>query len=330
MQSVSNDAASPFPPFSRRRRLQNRLKNYFTDPYNIIMLVSVAILCYLIVVPLVQMIGTTFTMAKTDLRRVRGAVEGQFTLYYWKRLLASDVSRNLFWIPLRNSLVIAVCTSALSILIGSLVAWLLVRTDLPGKRFFSLAVIVPYMLPSWCKSMAWLTVFRNETIGGAAGFLSYFGINAPDRLAYGPLPIVLVLSIHYYAYAYLLVSAALRSINSELEEMGEIVGASKGLMLRKITFPLVPRTGADTLATPGSRSPTDCAQPRRLTADSIVALKRAPIRPRCRRSGSSHARSTWAAEPPCMDMVAPTGMESRRPMGRSALATQMRTSPWRR
>jgi len=61
----------------------------------------------------------------------------------------------------------------------------------------------------------------------------------PDRLAYGPLPIVLVLSIHYYAYAYLLVSAALRSINSELEEMGEIVGASKGLMLRKITFPLV-------------------------------------------------------------------------------------------
>ena len=203
------------------------------------MLVSVAILCYLIVVPLVQMIGTTFTMAKTDLRRVRGAVEGQFTLYYWKRLLASDVSRNLFWIPLRNSLVIAVCTSALSILIGSLVAWLLVRTDLPGKRFFSLAVIVPYMLPSWCKSMAWLTVFRNETIGGAAGFLSYFGINAPDWLAYGPLPIVLVLSIHYYAYAYLLVSAALRSINSELEEMGEIVGASKGLMLRKITFPLV-------------------------------------------------------------------------------------------
>ena len=171
MRPALYDADEPFPSFSRRRRLQNRLKNYFTDPYNIIMLVSVAILCYLIVVPLVQMIGTTFTMAKTDLRRVRGAVEGQFTLYYWKRLLASDVSRNLFWIPLRNSLVIAVCTSALSILIGSLVAWLLVRTDLPGKRFFSLAVIVPYMLPSWCKSMAWLTVFRNETIGGAAGFL---------------------------------------------------------------------------------------------------------------------------------------------------------------
>ena len=48
-----------------------------------------------------------------------------------------------------------------------------------------------------------------------------------------------MLSLHYYAYAYLLVSAALNSINSELEEMGEIQGAGKATILRKITFPLV-------------------------------------------------------------------------------------------
>ena len=97
-----------------------------------------------------------------------------------------------------------------------------------------------------------------------------------------------------------------------------------------MTLPLAPRTGAETLATPGSRSPTDWAHPRRRTAESMVALKRAPTRPRWRRSGSSQASRTWAPEPPSMDMVAPTGIESRRPMGRSALATQMRTSPWRR
>ena len=42
-----------------------------------------------------------------------------------------------------------------------------------------------------------------------------------------------------------MVSGALRSINSELEEMGEIQGASKPLILRKITLPLVLRTPAD-------------------------------------------------------------------------------------
>ena len=61
----------------------------------------------------------------------------------------------------------------------------------------------------------------------------------PTGWPYGPVAIITVLSLHYYAYAYLLVSAALNSINSELEEMGEIQGAGKATILRKITFPLV-------------------------------------------------------------------------------------------
>ncbi len=226
-------------PYSARRKLKNRLRNALTNPYNVIVLIALVLLAYLILVPLFDMVVTTFTLAKSDLRRVKGASAGDFTAYYWKRLLASDVSKNLFYVPLLNSLVIAACTSFFSILLGSFIAWLMVRTDLPFKRFFSLAVIIPYMLPSWCKSMAWLSVFRNARIGGAQGFLGYLGITAPDWLAYGPVAIIIVLSIHYYAYAYLLVSAALRSVNSELEEMGEIVGAGKGLILRKITFPLV-------------------------------------------------------------------------------------------
>lgn len=226
-------------PFSRRRRARNRLLNMFKNPYNIITFIAVVLLAYLIILPLVEMIRTTLTLARADMRRVPGGEAGEFTWYYWTRLLFSDVSRNLFWLPLRNSLIIAFSTSAISITLGAVIAWLMVRTDLPGKRFFSLAVIIPYMLPSWTKSIAWLSVFRNETIGGQAGFLSYLGIQSPDWLAYGPVAIITVLSIHYYAYAYLLVSAALRSMNSELEEMGEIVGAGKSLILRKITFPLV-------------------------------------------------------------------------------------------
>ncbi len=57
---------------------------------------------------------------------------------------------------------------------------------------------------------------------------------------------------------------------------------------------------------------------------------RAFCRPRCIRSGSSQASSTWAAEPARMVSWEPTGMVSRRPVGRSAAATQTRYSPWRR
>ncbi len=238
MNTGLNGQQHTAPPYSARRKWRNRIESALKSPYKIIVTLSIIVLAYLILVPLFEMIRTTFTMAKADARRA-GMEAGDLTLYYWKRLLFSDVSKNLFFVPLWNSLVIATSVSAISILFGSLIAWLMVRTDLPGKRFFSLAVIIPYMLPSWCKSMAWLSMFRNQRIGGAAGLLSYLGITTPDWLAYGPVAIIIVLSIHYYAYSYLLVSAALRSVNSELEEMGEIVGAGKLRILRKITFPLV-------------------------------------------------------------------------------------------
>ncbi len=225
--------------FSKARRFKNVLRNAFTNPYNIIVIVTIIVLAYLIVVPMIEMIATTFRAEMRDLRRIPGAQAGDFTLFYWNRLLFSDISKSLLYRPLVNSLVIAICVSALSITLGATSAWLMVRSDIPGKKFFSLAIIIPYMLPSWCKSMAWITVFKNARIGGSPGFLSALGINTPDWLAYGPIPIVLVLTLHYYAYAYLLVSASLNSINSELEEMGEIAGANKLQILRRITFPLI-------------------------------------------------------------------------------------------
>ena len=224
--------------YSKSRRLKNQIKAVVTNPYNLIVLIAIVLLTYLIVFPLLDMISTSFTLAQKD-ARLAGGTAGSFTLYYWQRLLGSALTKQMLLQPLLNSLLIGVCVSFFAILIGSVLAWLMVRTDLPFKPFFSLAVIIPYMIPSWCKSQAWLTMFKTERIGGAPGFLMSLGINIPDWLAYGPVAIITVLSLHYYAYAYLLVSAALNSINSELEEMGEIQGASKPLILRKITLPLV-------------------------------------------------------------------------------------------
>lgn len=224
--------------FSKGRRFRNWLKNAFTNPYNLLVIVSVIALGVLVVWPLLQMIFTTFQLAPSEARRIKGTA-GDWTLYYWHRILFSNVSSNMLYRPLVNSLIIALSVSVGSILVGGLVAWLMVRSDLPCKKFFSLAMIIPYMIPSWCKSMAWISVFKTSRIGGSAGFLSYLGIAVPEWLAYGPGAIICVLIIHYYAYAYLLMSAALRSINSELEEMSEVLGAPRMLTLRKITFPLV-------------------------------------------------------------------------------------------
>ena len=207
------------------------------NPFNMVVLVSLIILFCLIIIPLLTMISSTFTLAQGELRRVQGHV-GDFTLYYWKYILTGKLASAVLWGPLKNSFICGFFTVLVSVPLGSVLAWLMIRTDLPGKKILGLLVTVPYMIPSWTKALAWLAMFRNST-SGANGFLAGLGIPVPDWLAYGPIAIVLCMSMHYYAFSYIMVSGALRSINSELEEMGEIQGASKAQILRHITLPLI-------------------------------------------------------------------------------------------
>ena len=220
-----------------KKRLKNLILNVVKNPFNMIVLVSLIVLFCLIVIPLLTMVKSTFTLAQSELRRVDGKV-GDFTLYYWKYMLASKLSKAVLWEPLLHSLFCGAMTTLISVPLGSVLAWLMIRTDLPGKKVLGLLVTVPYMIPSWTKALAWLAVFRNKT-SGADGFLCGLGIPIPDWLAYGPIAIILCMSMHYYAFSYIQVSGALRSINSELEEMGEIQGANKAQILRHITLPLI-------------------------------------------------------------------------------------------
>ena len=220
-----------------KRRLKNLILNVLKNPFNMVVLVSLIILFCLIIIPLLTMISSTFTLAQGELRRVQGHV-GDFTLYYWKYILTGKLASAVLWGPLKNSFICGFFTVLVSVPLGSVLAWLMIRTDIPGKKILGLLVTVPYMIPSWTKALAWLAMFRNST-SGADGFLAGMGIPIPDWLAYGPIAIVLCMSMHYYAFSYIMVSGALRSINSELEEMGEIQGASKAQILRHITLPLI-------------------------------------------------------------------------------------------
>ena len=219
-------------------RLKNQLFSLFGNPFNIVVFIALVLLFCLIVIPLLTMIGNTFTLAKAELRNVPGGSVGDFTLFYWKYLLASPLTNSIFWGPLLHSLLIAVCVTGISVPIGAVFAWLMIRTDIPGKKLIGLLIVIPYMIPSWCKAMSWLSIFRNST-SGSLGLLTGLGVNVPNWLAYGPFAIIAVSCLHYYAFSYIMVSGSLRSVNSELEEMGEIQGANKAQILKSITMPLV-------------------------------------------------------------------------------------------
>lgn len=218
-------------------RLKNKFLALISNPFNVMVFLALTVLFVTVIIPLIMLVSQAFTLAPPEARRLKKE-PGGFTTYYWIYIFASNMSPTYLWQPLVNSFTIAIGASLIAIPLGAILAWLMVRSDLPYKRILSICVLVPYMIPSWVKSMAWLAVFRNERYG-VPGLLTAMGFNIPDALAYGPAAIVLVLSLHYYAFTYIMVSGALRSINSELEEMGAIQGASPKQILGKITFPLI-------------------------------------------------------------------------------------------
>ena len=202
-------------------------------------IILVALILF-VIIPVSYMAVNSFRFDSWGPRYVRGSEVGQPTLFYWARVLASKLSNSIFWEPVLRSLGIAVMMTGISLPLGALFAWLVVRTDLPSKKFLNSALIIPYILPSWTIGLAWLTLFKAERFGGSPGLVrALFGVDPPTWVAYGFLPIVISLGVHYIPYTFILLRSALSSVDARLEESAEILGAGRFEILRKITFPLV-------------------------------------------------------------------------------------------
>ena len=217
-----------------------RFFRWLTRTHVILSLIMLFLMFYMVIIPLWRMVSTTFTYQLHDLTRFPNAEVGSFTLFHWTRMLTGTLGKIFLYTPIQHSLVVATGATLLALLIGGSMAWLVVRTDMPGRKAVNQLALLPYIMPSWTLAQAWLVLFKNRLSGGTPGlFEALFGISPPNWLAYGPVPIIICCALHYYTFFFLFVSAALMSIDSNLEEAGELAGASRWRILRKITFPLV-------------------------------------------------------------------------------------------
>jgi len=230
-------------PQSSSMRLLAAWRRFFrwlTRPQVVLALIMLVLMFYMVIIPLYKLVETTVTWQLSDLSRVPDATVGDLTLFHWIRMLTGIFGRIYTYTPLTHSMTIAIGTVVLSLLIGGSLAWLVVRTDMPGRKLVNQLALLPYIMPSWTLAQAWLVLFKNRLSGGAPGmFEALIGVSPPDWLSYGPVPIIICCALHYYTFFFLFVSAALMSIDSNLEEAGELMGANRWRILRKITLPLV-------------------------------------------------------------------------------------------
>ncbi|WP_373237563.1 ABC transporter permease [Cohaesibacter celericrescens] len=220
------------------KRLWYNSRNWAGDPTATLGLILSLLAAYLILAPVLLMLWDAITVDFADQVRT-GKLEGAFTTYYFERALTSPIAKYIFWGPLINTALVSLVVICSTLLIGGILGWLVSRTDLLGRRWFSTALIVPYMVPSWTFALAWMSIFKNRTMGGLPGWLESLGFTPPDWLAYGFLPIAVILSLHYVPFVILLVGNALRQFDSQLEESARTLGASPLVVARKIIFPLL-------------------------------------------------------------------------------------------
>jgi len=199
-------------------------------PQVVIAAIFLILLSYMVLVPIIIMIKETFTVHPMEQFQIPGTKAGDLTLNHWWKIFTSELSPNLFYKPLLNTLIVSTCLALLSLAIGGILAWLVVRTDLPFKKFISNMAMIPYIMPSWAMSLAWITLFKNPRVGGSQGLFQFItGLETPNWFAYGMFPIIITLSIHYFPFGFTMIAGALKNIDSQLEESAELLGASRGL-----------------------------------------------------------------------------------------------------
>jgi molybdate transport system ATP-binding protein len=135
---------------------------------------------------------------------------------------------------LRLSLVTATLATAVSLLLGVPLAWLLARTTFPGRRFVRALVAVPLVLPPVVGGVALLLVFgRRGLLGGWLD--ATFGISLPFTTA------GVVVAEAFVAMPVLVISVegALRGADARYEEAAATLGASRWTAFRRVTLPLI-------------------------------------------------------------------------------------------
>ncbi len=229
-----------------RRRVGNFIygvRSYFSVQANVLIVLFAVLLVILTVYPMYSVIRSSLTVGRMEAMRYNTLYHTKlsaddFTLLNYRELL-TNVST--FWKPLWNSLRMSAYASLIAIVLGGTVAFLITRTDIRAKKFFSSVFIFPYIMPSWTLALVWKNVFANSRVGtGVVGMLeSLTGICVPSWVVYGIFPCALVMGIHYAPFAYILIGGTLRNMDANLEEAATILQAGRGRILRRITIPIV-------------------------------------------------------------------------------------------
>ncbi|MBI3120790.1 MAG: iron ABC transporter permease [candidate division NC10 bacterium] len=134
-----------------------------------------------------------------------------------------------------NSLYLSALATLGALLVGTTLAFAVARYPLPGKTFLRTAANLALLSPPFIGAYSWVVLFGRMGLANRA--LSAFGWSLPT--IYGWRGILLVFVVQYFPFVFLLVSAALRSVDQSVEDAALSLGSPPRRTFRTAILPVI-------------------------------------------------------------------------------------------
>ena len=147
--------------------------------------------------------------------------------------LSGSLSRSGAWTALRVSLVVSLAASALSVLLGVPLAFVLARSHVPGRALLRAVALLPLVLPPVVGGIALLAAL------GRSGLIGRWLAHAGIQLTFTTAGAVLATAFVSMPLVVLATESGLRALPLGFEDAARAAGASRLYTLRRVTLPMI-------------------------------------------------------------------------------------------
>ena len=152
----------------------------------------------------------------------------------WRDFAASPADRDALW----GTVVVSIGSVIGALVIGVPLAFLLTRAEFRGRRLLSAVATLPAALPPLVGVLAFLFLYGESGVVTRLVQRALHLTEAPWGLS-GISAVIFVHAYTMYVYVFLFVSAGLERYDTTLDEAAAGLGASRAMMLRRVTLPLL-------------------------------------------------------------------------------------------
>jgi iron(III) transport system permease protein len=191
------------------------------------------VVSYLVIVPLVMLLYASVKSTEDKLPFESATT----TLANYALVFSTPSILPIFW----NTLLFTIGSLAVGLPLAIALAWLLERTAVPGRGWFSTLILVPMTIPSLLSAIAWIQLLDpriglvNVAIRGALGLNAETG---PFDI-YSLTGMCFVQGLRLVPSAYLMIAASFRAMDPSLEEQSAMAGRGAVQTTWRVTLPIM-------------------------------------------------------------------------------------------